>query len=144
MSVYGLYVKPMSGNPAEINTFGFAGKGLRHYFVLLAALLIHVFIIYTAVLCLRTRMHKKWCWFILVLLGFGNFMFDWTTGLWGFRLISGWFMGGVILRDGLDGPWMVYIAVPVGAFLFYLRRRSMIKHYDYIERHRAGLGTEDE
>jgi hypothetical protein len=144
LSVYGLYVRRLPGSPAEMNTFGLAGKTPRHYFVLFLALGVHIFIIYTAVLCVRTRMHRKWRWFILVLLGAGNFMFDWTSGLWGLRLVSGWFMGGLILRDGLDGPWMIYIALPVGAILFHIRRRVMTKHYHYVERYLAGQGKEDE
>ena len=144
LTVYGLYVRRLPGPPAEMNTFGLAGKTPRHYLVLLFALGVHIFIIYTAVLCARTRMHKKRRWFILVLLGSTNFIFDWTSGLWGFRLVSVWFLGGAVWRDGLDGPWIVHIAVPVGAILFHIRRRVMIRHYNYIERHLAGQGEEDE
>ena len=144
LSVYGLYVRRLAGSPAEINAFDPARKPLKHYLVLLFAAIVHIFIIYTAVLCARTRMHKKWRWFVLVLIGSGNFMFDWTTGLWGFRLISVWFLGGVVWRDGLNGPWMVYVSMPITAIVFHIRRRMMMRHYHYIERRLADRSEDDE
>ncbi len=143
LSIYGLLVKHLAGSPAKINTFDLSGKPLRHYLVLLFAAIVHIFIIYTAILCARTRMHRKWRWFVLVLIGSGNFMFDWTTGLWGFRLISAWFLGGVVWRDGLNGPWIVYISMPLAAIFFHMRRRMMMRHYHLIERRRAELNEDD-
>jgi hypothetical protein len=143
LSLYGLLVKHLAAPPAEINTLDLSGKPLRHYLVLLFAAIVHIFIIYTAILCARTRMHRKWRWFVLILVGSGNFMFNWTTGLWGFRLVSVWFLGGVVWRDGLNGPWMVYISMPIAAIIFHLRRRMVMRHYHLIELRRADRSEDD-
>ncbi len=89
-------------------------------------------------------MHRKWRWFALILVGFGSFMLNWTSGLWGFRMLAVWFLGGMVMRDGLDGPWMVYVSIPVGAIIFHMRRRTLMKHYDYIERYLAKQEEEQE
>ncbi len=89
-------------------------------------------------------MHRKWRWVALILVGFGSFMLNWTSGLWGFRMLAIWFLGGMVMRDGLDGPWMVYVSIPVGAIIFHMRRRTLMKHYGYIERYLAKQKEEQE
>jgi len=69
----------------EINAFTLSGKSFHHYIILLIAIGIPVFIICTIVLCIRTKMKRKWLWIIFMLFGFGRYSFNWTSGQMGFQ-----------------------------------------------------------
>ena len=110
----------------ELNAIGFEGRSSRHYLFVLLALAVPVFIVYVAVLCLRSREERKVRWFVLILLGLGNLTFNWTTGDITYGAFSAQFLGVEPLRDGLDGPLLLTIGMPLGAILFFFRHR---KHY---------------
>jgi hypothetical protein len=63
--IYNLHVKPIPRSLEEINAFTFSGKSYRHYIILLIAIGMPIFIVYTIVLCVRTKMKKN---------GFGSFL----------------------------------------------------------------------
>ncbi|MFQ5465188.1 MAG: hypothetical protein ACE5EI_04595 [Thermodesulfobacteriota bacterium] len=125
-SVYGFFIEPASASLADINAFTLRGKSLRQYTILLLAVAVPLFIIYVFILCLRSRTDRKKSWLVVILLGVGSLTVNWTTGApdWGIMSVS--FLGIEPLRDGLDGPWMISVAMPIGAILFYLRWRRFL------------------
>jgi hypothetical protein len=125
--IYNIRVNPIPKSLEEINAFTFTGKSFRHYIILLIAVGMPVFIIYTIVLCIRTKMKRKWLWIIFMLFGFGKYSFNWTSGQMGFQSLSvqifpvGFFVGGPY------APWIIHICIPLGALLFLLKRRKIKK-----------------
>lgn len=111
----------------EINAFTLSGKSFRHYIILLIAIGIPVFIICTIVLCVRTKMKRKWLWIIFMLFGFGRFSFNWTSGQMGFQPLAVQLIPTSVFKHGLYAPWIIYISVPIGALLFILKRHKIRK-----------------
>lgn len=111
----------------EINAFTLSDKSFRHYIILLIAIGIPVFIICTIVLCVRTKMKRKWLWIIFMLFGFGRYSFNWTSGQMGFTPIAIQLIPTSAFKHGLYAPWIIYISVPIGALLFLLKMRKIRK-----------------
>ena len=127
-SVYGVTVNPIPKSLAEVNAFTFAGKGSRHYAVLLLAVAIPVFILAMLILCMRTKMKKrKWLWILFILWGFGELSLNWTTGQLFCNPLSICLQlfGAAAVRNGLYAPWMISISVPIGAIVFLILRRRL-------------------
>lgn len=127
LKILGFQVKTIPRSLEEINAFTFSGKSIRHYIILLIAIGIPLFIIYAIVLCVRTKMKRKWLWIIFMLLGFGRYSFNWTSGQMGFTPIAFQLFSAGFFRKGLYAPWIIYISVPIGALLFILKRRKIRK-----------------
>jgi len=125
--IYGVNVKTIPKSLEEINAFTLSGKSFRHYIILLIAMGIPVFIICTMVLCVRTKMKRKWLWIIFMLFGFGRYSFNWTSGQMGFQPLFIHLIPTSVFKHGLYSPWIIYISVPVGALLFILKRRKIRK-----------------
>ncbi|MBN1804540.1 MAG: hypothetical protein JW837_04770 [Sedimentisphaerales bacterium] len=111
----------------EINAFTFSDKSFRHYVILLFAIGIPVFIVYTIVLCVRTKMKRKWLWVVFIILGFGRLSFNWTGGQMGFIPFVIQLIPTSAFKGGPYAPWVINISVPLGALLFILKRRKMQK-----------------
>lgn len=118
-SVLGMLVKPASGSRMVTNAFTFSGKPLGNYAMLFTALLVTIFVIYTAVLCVKIDVNKKWLWLVFILFGIGSITVNWSTGEIGTRAIALLFLGSEALRDGKNGPWMISFSLPIGAMAFY-------------------------
>ena len=125
--IYSFQVKSIPRSLEEINAFTFSGKSFRHYIIPLIAIGIPIFIIYTIVLCIRTRMKRKWLWIIFMLFGFGRYSFNWTSGQMGFTPIAIQLIATSVFRGGPYAPWIIYISVPIGALAFILKRRKIKK-----------------
>ncbi|MHC4104230.1 MAG: hypothetical protein ACYSR9_04765 [Planctomycetota bacterium] len=125
--IYKFQVKPIPRSLEEINAFTFSGKSFRHYIILLIAIGIPVFIIYTIVLCVRTKMKRKWLWIIFMLFGIGKYSFNWTSGLMGFMPLAIQLIPTSAFKGGPYAPWIINISVPIGALAFILKRRKIRK-----------------
>lgn len=125
--IHSFQVKPIPRSLEEINAFTFSDKSFRHYIILLIAIGIPVFIIYTIVLCIRTKMKRKWLWIIFMLFGFGTYSFNWTSGLMGFMPLAIHLIPTSAFKRGPYAPWIISLSVPIGALLFLLKRRKIRK-----------------
>jgi len=127
LQIYRFQMNTIPKSLEEINAFTFSDKSIRHYIILLIAIGIPVFIIYTIVLCALTKMKRKWLWIIFILIGFGRYSFNWTNGQMRFTPIAFQLFSAGFFRKGLYAPWIIYISVPIGALLFILKRRRIRK-----------------
>lgn len=122
----GFFLEPLPGHLAEYNTFEFEGKPIRAYVMLFLAIGVPLFILYSLYLCLTVKgVPQRFKWFVFIFFGFTSFVFNWTNELWGFQLLTLHVVGATILRDGIYGPWMLTVYVPVGAILFQRKLRHM-------------------
>lgn len=120
-------VSTLSKSLEEINAFTFSGKSFRPYIVLLVAAGTPIFIIYTIVLCVRTKMKRKWLWIIFMLFGVGSYSLHWTSGNMVFQPFTIMLFSAGFSKSGFYGPWIFTISVPIGALVFILMRRKIKK-----------------
>jgi len=123
-TIAGIHVQPLPQSLEQLNAFTFFGKSAIEFVFLGLTILVPVFIIWTAIVCWRTPIPKrKWLWRIFVLIGLTAFEMNWTSGAVQFLLFRVQILGAGFLRNGY-GPWMLQLGVPVGAILFWTRRKA--------------------
>ncbi|MCP5488173.1 MAG: hypothetical protein H7A43_05945 [Verrucomicrobia bacterium] len=123
--VFGLNVNPIPKSLGELNAFTLSGKGIQHYVLLALAVAVPIFIIWTFVLCVRTKIRKKWLWIIFILVGIAKLNLNWTTGQMGFQPIALQIPGAGMAKMGLYAPWILTVSFPLGAILFLIKRRKL-------------------
>ncbi len=123
--IFAVSVNPIPKSLGELNAFTLAGKSLRHYVLLSLAVIIPVFIIWTIILCARTKIRKKWLWIIFILIGITSLNLNWTTGQMGFQPIAFKIPGVGMVKMGLYAPWILKVSFPLGAILFLIKRRKL-------------------
>lgn len=123
--VSGLHVNPIPKSVGELNAFTLSGKGIQHYVLLLLAIAVPIFIIWTLVLCARTKIRKKWLWIIFILAGIAKLNLNWTTGEIGLQPIAFLIPGAAMAKMGLYAPWILTVSFPLGAILFLIKRRKL-------------------
>jgi hypothetical protein len=128
--IEGIHVQRRTQSLEQANAFSLSDKGPGHWLLATAACVIPLFCLFTFVLCLRTPIRRrKWLWAIFTLLGLTTFSMNWTTGQYAFQLLS-FQLFGASMMSPLYGPWTIGISFPLGAVIFLLRRRSMIRQAD--------------
>lgn len=129
--ILGIHVNPIPKSLKEINAFTFTGKGVMHYAFLAVMAIIFMLTLYALVLCIKSRIRKKWLWIILVFAGIGQIFLDWTTGQIFFNPLSLQFQlfGVSVLKSGLYTPWMMKTFIPVGAIVFLVKRKKLVDNY---------------
>jgi hypothetical protein len=124
--VFGVNVNPIPKSLGELNAFTLSGKGIQHYVVLVLAVVIPIFIIWTVILCARTMVRKKWLWIIFILAGITKLNLNWTTGQMGFQPIAFQIPGAGMAKMGLYAPWILTVSFPLGAILFLIKKRKLL------------------
>jgi hypothetical protein len=123
-TLVGLNVYPQAKSLEELNRFSLTGKSSLHYFVVAFAVCVPLFTFYALLACLRTKIsRRKWLWVLFIILGFGRFALNWSTGDWQISLVSFQLFSASAFAQPY-GPWFVSVSLPVGALLFLIRRRS--------------------
>ncbi|PZR72411.1 MAG: hypothetical protein DLM52_12960 [Chthoniobacterales bacterium] len=117
--------RPLPASLEVLNRFTFKGKAWIYYLFFAACLLVPLFIIAVLVLCIRSRVRRRWAWIIFILIGFTQFQLNWSTGEWSFRPASFLLLGGSGFRNGLYGPWIISFGLPAGAIIFMLLRHRL-------------------
>ena len=122
----GIHVRPLPDSLQNINRFTFAGKSPIHFLVLALAVLIPLFVIATLVSCARTPIaRRKWLWLLFIAVGLVRFSLNWTDGTWEFTPISFLLLGAGFNQAGPAAPYVFAVAAPIGAVLFWFRRKSL-------------------
>jgi hypothetical protein len=109
-----------------LNRFTLSGKSVVHYLVLAACLAIPLLILVALMVCIRSRIRRKWLWIIFILIGFVQFRFDWSSGHFDVQPVSFALFGASCFRSSPYAPWILGFAIPIGAILFLLLRRRLL------------------
>ena len=126
LAILGLHANRMDHSLEESNRFSLAGKSATHYVIFALAIAIPIFIVYVLVLCFKTPIPKrKWPWYIFIALGLVQISFDWTSGAWSIQPISFLLLGAGFHQSSPVGPLVLAIALPIGALVFLVGRRSL-------------------
>ena len=113
--VTGLRAQAMPGSLQALNEFTLGGKRVRHYAVLVSAILCVVFTLVVAGVVLAMAPARRWLWVAVSLLGVGRVVINWTTGETYFDERWLQLFGGSLARDGQYGPWLLSFSLPLGA-----------------------------
>jgi hypothetical protein len=119
----GLGVRAIPESLEQFHRFTLAGKSARHYLVLALAVAFPLLTLIALVACIRARMGwPKWLWVVFILIGFGRYSLNWTTGeTQAVPLALQPFSAAA--SAALYSPWVVSVSVPLGALAFLLYRK---------------------
>lgn len=104
---------------AQMKQIGFslADKSPLHYAVLAGVVLVPLFVLVTTGWALFRR---RWGWAVLALFGVMAFKLNWATGAWSFAPLSfNLFGAGFVKMGSAFAPWILTIALPLPAILFW-------------------------
>jgi hypothetical protein len=119
-SLTGVWVQPLTQSLEESNRFTLRGKSFFQYIILLLAVLLPAFTIYTMVLCIRTKgLRRKWLWIVFILCGFSDLTMVWTTGQYSFQLLNIKILSAGAYAQPYSS-WVISISAPIGAIFFLL------------------------
>ena len=128
LSVVGFSVYRTEASQKEINKFTFAGKSVLQYLILAAAILVPIFVLVTAYFCIRTPIPKrKWLWVIFVLVGMGAVSVNWTTSQYAIQPLTIKLFSASAMAAGPYAPWIISVSVPLGAIMFWFKRKGFIE-----------------
>jgi hypothetical protein len=117
---------PRGQSMSSERLLNFDGKGLLHFVFFALAIVIPLFVLYTLVLCIRTKFaRRKWMWVLFVAVGWMQCHLNWSTGAIDVQPLSVMLLGSGMLKSGPMAPWVITVTVPMGAILFLLRRRKL-------------------
>ena len=123
--VTSVHVTQTENSQRALNAFTFKNKSIIHYLIFIFAILVPIFILVTLVACIRTPVPKrKWLWVLFILVGFITTKLNWTTGQIYINPLSFQFFGAGFV--GGHGPWILSVAIPLGATIFWFKRKAWL------------------
>ena len=123
--IAGLHTYAITVPLQQVNAFRLRFKAPQHLIFLAAWVLMALFTLGTAIACWRTPMGRsKPLWLLIILLGFGEFAINWTTGTIYYDLMALELFAVGFYRD-LAGVWTLQIGFPLGALLFWVFRGKL-------------------
>ena len=125
--VYGVHLQSEKDSLENTNRFTFTGKGVGHYIVFCAAVLVPIFILVALAICIRTPIRKrKWLWILFILGGLGRLAFDWTTGAYHIDPVNYLLFGAGYLQPSMYSAPVIMVSIPVGAIVFLWKRKQWL------------------
>ncbi len=112
----------------RLNAFRLRGQSVGRYVFLSFAAMVPIFTLYCLFVCARTPLPRgKWLWLAFVAVGIGRISLNWTTGALSFTPLSFQLLGAGATTAGPYAPWVVSVALPIGAVAFLVRRGSLLR-----------------
>jgi hypothetical protein len=124
-SVLASLFQPIPDSLKVLNRFTFVRKSLVHYAIFAACLAVPAFILFALIVCIRSRIRRKWLWIIFILFGFVQLRFDWTSGVFDLQPVSFLLFGASAFRSSPYAAWVLGCAIPLGAIIFLACRRKL-------------------
>jgi hypothetical protein len=120
--IFGLNVQQLDGSVEQQGRFELKGKSPFQYTVLLAAVVFLVLSLVALFRCILEKdLRRKWLWIIFILFGIGQLSVNWNSGAWEFSALHFLLFSASAVSPGY-GPWVVSVALPVGAAWYLVRR----------------------
>ncbi len=109
----------------EINKFTFEHKGWKHYAVIIWALVSIGLVAYAFWRLIWAKVPRKWLWFMLIFVGIGTGVFNWTTGEMTLKVVSIHIPIVKMYQTALYTPYQLSLSLPLGAIAFLMRRKRL-------------------
>jgi hypothetical protein len=130
LSIAGFHVYRTKASQKELNKFTLADKSPLQYLVLLMAVAAPLFVLISLFFCIRTPMRKrKWLWLLFIVIGFGAISIDWTTGQYAIQPLIINLLSGSAIAARPYAPWVITANLPLGALVFWWKRKALIQAY---------------
>jgi len=124
--ITGLHAQVFDRSLEQMNAFTFHGKGGLHLLMLFLAMVSPLVSIAACIVCIRTPIRRrKVLWALFTLVGVTTVRLNWTTGQLGFVPLSFQIFGASAFSAPY-GPWMLGVSFPLGAIVFFLRRKALM------------------
>ncbi|WP_206098383.1 hypothetical protein [Oleiagrimonas sp. MCCC 1A03011] len=125
--ITGMWINPLTDSVEHANRFTLYGKGPGYFAMLAAVIGVPLLVLYALIRCIRTPMRRrKWLWIVFILFGVTSLSLNWTTGALHFNLLTIQLFGAGAQAQ-LYSPWILSVGLPVGAIVFLLKRRSLMR-----------------
>jgi uncharacterized integral membrane protein len=126
-SIIGFHFHQIPDSVVVWDQFSLQDKSISHYIVLACCIIIPFFMLYSLVVCMGTRIRRKWLWIIFILSGLMQIDFNWATGTWSLKPLAILFLGSAFIAGGPEAPWVLEFGLPVGAFIFWVYQKGLLK-----------------
>ena len=116
---------PVRKNLKENPLFPYVATGLVPYFVIGLYIPAVCFMLYALVICVRSRISRKWLWIIIIIIGMARLNLDLLVGTFRLDLLD---MKPIISFVRFIKLWLsstLSIAIPYGAFIFLFFRHKL-------------------
>lgn len=114
----------------ELTRFTLTGKTLVHYVFLGLTIIVPIFIVISLITLIASSIprKKKLVWTaIIVLVNVVRFVVNWNTAEIDFQILHFNFFGGFsFVRPSLASPWLIGFNLPLGAILFWMKRKDLL------------------
>lgn len=126
-SIIGFNVKPELQTVKEQTRFSLSGKSPIQYTVLGVMIAAALCSVYALILCIGTELpSRKWPWILFILFGIGQVTVNWNTGEWVTKFAWLQLFSAGVLEDS-SGPWLVSASLPLGALVFLIYRKMVLR-----------------
>ncbi len=124
-TIVGFNVVPQETSREEKNKFELIGKSALHYVVLVFSIVMPLFTLFVLIVCIKTRLKgRKWPWIIFILIGFGKFSINWSTGQFAYHTLMVQLLSASAFAP-LYGSWTLAFSIPIGAIVFLIKRHTL-------------------
>lgn len=123
----GAALKRTTESQRNVNKLTLKNKSAKHYAVLFLMFLMFLYSVSMLVVCIRTRfpLRQKIPWLLFISVGFGAVDINWTTGMIHIQLLHIHLLSAAALIRS-DFAWHVVFGIPVGAILFWFKRKRIL------------------
>jgi hypothetical protein len=118
---------PIPFKAEYLNQFSLYNKSIIHYIYFFFMITIPLFILVTLVFMLRTKMNKKWLWFLAIIITLVKISMNWETGQMDFQIFAIQILGTGFTKFPIYNPWQMYISLPIGAIIFWINKFKSVK-----------------
>ncbi len=125
LQISGFYIKPLPKSVEELSKFSFSNATIVNYIFILLAIIVLFIIFYSLFLIVKTKIKRKWLWFLFSLFGFIKIGSVWGTFDIRIYPFTFQFLGVSFLKTDLFTPYVLSFSIPIGAIIFLLKRKKL-------------------
>lgn len=143
-TIIGLNVYRTPASQKELSRFSLSGKSPFHYLLLAMSIIVPVFILVTLVFCIKTPIQqRKWLWILFILFSVGSITLNWTTGAYQIKILHFQLFGAGTANASEYSPLLLTVGIPLGAIVFWFKRRALIEQSRNSESDQKDVGVTD-
>ena len=121
----GFRAQAAPANLWDANPFRLRGMSLVQYALLISAVIVPLFMLGTALACVRSTRRRKWLWVPFIIVGIGKFGVQCVAGGQFFlQPLMFQLLGVTVFKFPVYEPWVVAVSLPLGALVYWITNRK--------------------